>query len=99
MGLVAHCLGRSGCFRGTMNLARNSRVIPWTTMTTHGEHYPPTGMSSQIHDLLAVYIQLDLLIRRLVGTRMEHGPDERRDALLARLVDAQKLLERSGVWN
>lgn len=68
-------------------------------MTTHGDRYPPAGMSPRIHDLLAVYIQLDLLIRRLVGTRLEHGPDERRDALLLRLVDTQRKLERSGVWN
>jgi hypothetical protein len=68
-------------------------------MTTPGERYPPPSMSPRVHDLLAVYIQLNLLIRRLGDTRVEDGSRQRRDALLLKLFDALRMLERSGVWN
>jgi hypothetical protein len=68
-------------------------------MTAYRERYPPPRMSACVHDLLTAYIQLNLLIRRLVGKGMEPGLHERRDALLLRLIDAKQMLERSVVWN
>ena len=68
-------------------------------MTAHRERYPPLRMSASVHDLLTVYIQLHLLIRRMVGNGMDDGSHEGRDALLLRLVDTKQMLERSAVWN
>jgi len=50
-------------------------------------------------DPLTLYVRLDLVIRSLVGKRIEHGPDERRDALMRRLVEVQEQIGKLGVWN
>jgi hypothetical protein len=47
-------------------------------------------------DPLALYIQVDLLLRRLVGQRLERGPHEQRDALMMRL--APRGSRGSGGW-
>lgn len=56
-------------------------------------------LDAQFEDTVAVWIVLQILIRRLAGGHPRLGPDDDRAALLRTAVDARLRIARTDVWN
>ncbi len=56
-------------------------------------------LDAQFEDTVAVWIVLQILIRRLASSRPRGGPDGERAAMLRTAVAARLRIARTDVWN
>lgn len=56
-------------------------------------------LDAQSEDTVALWIVVQLLVRRLGGCRPEDGSDDEHTAMLRTIVAASTTLARTDVWN